>query len=179
MLNQFHDIVPGSAIHEVYRTSDVEYEEILRIGQAALDQALNVWTQFILHTDINGKLAANLATKTEVATQTGAQTDTQADTPVNTHAGIPYVVFNSLGWERGDWIEIRGGDELHGWAAFDEHGTGASLRYCCAGACRTRATGYLSTLCTLYRGTSQAGPDSFRCKMDHRRRVQHLRIPLR
>ncbi|WP_322902877.1 alpha-mannosidase [Paenibacillus sp. SGZ-1009] len=98
MLNQFHDIVPGSAIHEVYRTSDVEYAEILRIGQAALDQALHVWTESIAHTYLH------------------------KHSDGNAQAGTAYIVFNSFGWERGDWVEIRGGDELHGLAAFDEHG---------------------------------------------------------
>ncbi len=98
MLNQFHDIVPGSAIHEVYRTSDVEYEEILRIGQAALNQALTNWIRFIEQSELSGKQDANEQT------------------------GTPYVVFNSLGWERGDWIEIQGSDELHGLSAFDQHG---------------------------------------------------------
>ncbi|ANF95935.1 alpha-mannosidase [Paenibacillus bovis] len=88
MLNQFHDIVPGSAITEVYRTSDVEYEEIMRIGQKALDQALDLWID-----------ALNLSGK-----------------------GTACVVFNSLGWERGEWIELEGGLELQGIAVYDQAG---------------------------------------------------------
>ncbi|WP_458119827.1 alpha-mannosidase [Paenibacillus sp. Z6-24] len=88
MLNQFHDIVPGSAITEVYDTSEVEYEEILRIGQGALDQALDVWMDVL---DLSGE-------------------------------GTACVVFNSLGWERGEWLEIEGGDELQGIAVYDQDG---------------------------------------------------------
>ncbi|WP_046225601.1 alpha-mannosidase [Paenibacillus dauci] len=88
MLNQFHDIVPGSAITEVYNTSDVEYEEIMRIGQGALDQALDLWID-----------ALNLSGE-----------------------GTACVVFNSLGWERGEWLEIEGGKELQGMAVYDQQG---------------------------------------------------------
>ncbi|MCC6444983.1 MAG: alpha-mannosidase [Armatimonadetes bacterium] len=48
LLNQFHDIIPGSSINEVYRDSDRDYAEIARIGErvvadslAALGQAVN------------------------------------------------------------------------------------------------------------------------------------------
>lgn len=33
LLNQFHDIIPGSAIEEVYQTTDQEYEQILKDGE--------------------------------------------------------------------------------------------------------------------------------------------------
>ncbi len=128
MLNQFHDIVPGSAIHEVYRTSDVEYEEILRIGQTALDQALDIWTQSILQHDRNRPIATDSASSTKAEAGTNidkaadAITDPTTSTDQPAQTGISYVVFNSLGWERSDWIEIAGGDELHGLAAFDEQG---------------------------------------------------------
>ncbi len=39
-LNQFHDIIPGSSIHEVYVDSQRDYEEIRRIGEAIQDEAL-------------------------------------------------------------------------------------------------------------------------------------------
>lgn len=38
--NQFHDIIPGSSIHEVYETSDKEYAELFNINEKRLDQAL-------------------------------------------------------------------------------------------------------------------------------------------
>lgn len=36
LTNQFHDIIPGSSIQEVYEQSDRDYAEILRIGEEAL-----------------------------------------------------------------------------------------------------------------------------------------------
>lgn len=40
LLNQFHDIIPGSAITESYVTSDKEYEQVFRLGQQALQEGL-------------------------------------------------------------------------------------------------------------------------------------------
>lgn len=39
-LNQFHDIIPGSSINEVYRESQEQYAEVGRIAEAACDNAL-------------------------------------------------------------------------------------------------------------------------------------------
>ena len=38
--NQFHDIIPGSSIHEVYEDSTREYERVLSLGRRVLDEAL-------------------------------------------------------------------------------------------------------------------------------------------
>jgi alpha-mannosidase len=40
LLNQFHDILPGSSIHPVYEDSAKDYERIAEIGTAALDAAV-------------------------------------------------------------------------------------------------------------------------------------------
>ncbi len=39
LLNQFHDILPGSSIRQVYEDSQEHYDQIERVGQAALEQA--------------------------------------------------------------------------------------------------------------------------------------------
>lgn len=88
LLNQFHDIIPGTAITETYGTSAAEYEELFAIGGKELDRAL---------------LA--LAGAVDAAGE-----------------GTPYVVFNSLGWEREETILIAGGAELAGLCAYDESG---------------------------------------------------------
>lgn len=49
LLNQFHDIIPGSSIKEVYDVTDVEYARILKEGRAIVDEKL-------------GAIAKNLAT---------------------------------------------------------------------------------------------------------------------
>ena len=40
LLNQFHDIIPGSSIHWVYRDSDRDYETIRELGESVRDSAL-------------------------------------------------------------------------------------------------------------------------------------------
>lgn len=40
LLNQFHDIIPGSAITEAYETSEKEYGEVFRLGSSALGAGL-------------------------------------------------------------------------------------------------------------------------------------------
>ncbi|HBE79868.1 MAG TPA: alpha-mannosidase [Firmicutes bacterium] len=42
LLNQFHDILPGSSIREVYETSRQQYEKILEDGRELADKALTV-----------------------------------------------------------------------------------------------------------------------------------------
>ncbi|ULO04924.1 alpha-mannosidase [Paenibacillus sp. 19GGS1-52] len=41
LLNQFHDIIPGSAITEAYETSEKEYREVFAYGQKALQSGLD------------------------------------------------------------------------------------------------------------------------------------------
>ena len=41
LLNQFHDIIPGSSIKEVYDVTDTEYERILREGREIVDEKIN------------------------------------------------------------------------------------------------------------------------------------------
>ncbi|MGN7358864.1 alpha-mannosidase [Paenibacillus sp. SAF-054] len=91
LLNQFHDIIPGSAITETYQTSEKEYEDIFAHGEHTLDEAL--------HTMVSGIHTS------------GAE-------------GMPYVAFNSLGWNRSAvvHIDVEHG-EGHSIAAYDENGT--------------------------------------------------------
>lgn len=88
LLNQFHDIIPGTSIPEVYTTSREEYAEIFRLGGQVLDRSLHA-------------LAAEVNTSGE---------------------GRPYVVFNSLGWERTELLRLEGGPELAEVQVFDEDG---------------------------------------------------------
>lgn len=40
LLNQFHDIIPGSSIHEVYEDSERDYREIFEVGEQLLRDSL-------------------------------------------------------------------------------------------------------------------------------------------
>ncbi|MHA6530621.1 alpha-mannosidase [Paenibacillus sp. BAC0078] len=72
--NQFHDIIPGSSIREVYEDSRLEYAEAEQFGRAALDAA-----------------AAGLAEKVEQAKKVE-----QSASPL----GTEYTVFNSAFFDR-------------------------------------------------------------------------------
>jgi alpha-mannosidase len=40
LLNQFHDIIPGTAITETYKTSATEYEQVFKLGNDCLECSL-------------------------------------------------------------------------------------------------------------------------------------------
>ncbi|MBP1974240.1 alpha-mannosidase [Cohnella thailandensis] len=92
LLNQFHDIIPGSAIPEAYRTSEKEYKEIEAYGSSSLKAVLP-----LLVDRIDASSASDSARE-----------------------GTPYVVFNSLGWKRDVLIELT--DAGEGVAAYDSEG---------------------------------------------------------
>ncbi|CAM4349068.1 alpha-mannosidase [Paenibacillus endophyticus] len=54
LLNQFHDIIPGTAIPETYVTSAEEYERVFKLGEACLEQSLTALTRRI-HAQDEGK----------------------------------------------------------------------------------------------------------------------------
>ncbi|TLS54284.1 alpha-mannosidase [Paenibacillus antri] len=88
LLNQFHDIIPGTSIPEAYVTSAAEYEEAFALGDGALKGGIEA-------------IADDVDTRGE---------------------GQPYVVFNGLGWARGDVVDIAGDAALAGLAAYDAQG---------------------------------------------------------
>jgi alpha-mannosidase len=45
LLNQFHDILPGSSIRHVYEDSALDFEEITNIGNQVLNQSIDALTQ--------------------------------------------------------------------------------------------------------------------------------------
>ena len=40
LLNQFHDIIPGTSIAEAYVTSSIEYEHVFNMGNESLERSL-------------------------------------------------------------------------------------------------------------------------------------------
>lgn len=116
LLNQFHDIIPGSAITESYVTSMKEYAEVFDHGQFALKHGVNALAEMI--TTIPGADTGNDA----------AQGISQDDT------GKPYIIFNSLGWSRSEVVAIEIGesnaeknDSPAGVAAYDAEGQRLTL----------------------------------------------------
>ncbi|WP_054955076.1 alpha-mannosidase [Paenibacillus dakarensis] len=89
LLNQFHDIIPGSAITESYVTSEKEYGEVFEKGNSSLEQGISILA---------------------------AQVNTEGD-------GMPYLVFNSLGWSRDAVISIDCDAQPDKHAVYDAEGT--------------------------------------------------------
>lgn len=88
LFNQFHDIIPGTSIPDVYVKSQADYEQIQAIGEAAVAAALQNVEQRI---------------------------DTRGE-------GTPFVVFNSLSWNRSATIQLQGKQDWSRLAAYDENG---------------------------------------------------------
>lgn len=90
LLNQFHDIIPGSSIPEVYQTSVKEYRSIFSLGEGSLELAMEA---------VIGGI------------------DTRGE-------GAPYVVLNSLGWQRDMIVDIQTGIKEDSFlSAYQEDGT--------------------------------------------------------
>lgn len=80
LLNQFHDIIPGSAIEPVYDQTDLEYEQILSEGANVQEQLLHSLAKLQTSSDANGQCGG--------------------DTSV--------FVFNSQGYVRDDVVTVKG-----------------------------------------------------------------------
>ncbi|MEP7190270.1 MAG: glycoside hydrolase family 38 C-terminal domain-containing protein, partial [Roseiflexaceae bacterium] len=81
LLQQFHDILPGSSIPQVYIDSNVDFAQIQRIGRAVREAAA----------------AAVLSSELKVKS---------SELPQSSTASLDYAVFNSLPWERHECAEI-------------------------------------------------------------------------
>ena len=60
LLNQFHDILPGSAIGEVYEQSDIDYAKIKAMDEAIIRQALTELSKASNASDASETSAANV-----------------------------------------------------------------------------------------------------------------------
>ena len=77
LFNQFHDILPGTSIREVFIEANRDWEDAIALGENLLEHAL-------------GTIAANI----ELPTVPQAN-------------AIPVVVFNSLNWKRSQSVTIE------------------------------------------------------------------------
>jgi alpha-mannosidase len=76
LLNQFHDILPGTSIPEVFRDANQLWQQVISTGEAILEQALQA-----------------------IATQINLPN------PPHPQAK-PFLIFNSLNWERTEVISL-------------------------------------------------------------------------
>lgn len=87
LLNQFHDIIPGSSINEVHKDSQEDYEKIFKIGSDIEDKSLKAVVSNICFDN----------TTTELNTNINAITNINEDVEKNDIFGY-IVVFNYLSW---------------------------------------------------------------------------------
>ncbi len=76
LFNQFHDILPGSSITEVYEDALSQWQEVEKVGTGILEQSLRA-----------------------IAARISLPTPPQPDS-------LPVVVFNSLNWQRSEVITV-------------------------------------------------------------------------
>jgi alpha-mannosidase len=92
LLNQFHDILPGSSITEVFKTANEDWQTVECIGEKILSESL-----------------AAIARRF------------QLPEPPHPDAK-PVVVFNSLNWERSELVALPLPSDLEDWVVWDLEG---------------------------------------------------------
>ncbi len=99
LFNQFHDIIPGSAIEPVYVTANQEWEQVERVTTQIIGDALNQISDRIL----------------------------LPEPPVAN--AIPIIVFNALNWSRTEVVSypidprlFQEIGDLNAWCVFDDDG---------------------------------------------------------
>lgn len=94
LFNQFHDILPGSAIPEVYVDANANWQEVERVGTEILEKALKAIADRI-----------DLSPPPAIA------------------SGIPAIVFNSLNWTRSQVVSLELPKKTaSAWQVYDSEG---------------------------------------------------------
>lgn len=92
LFNQFHDILPGSAIPEVFVDANRDWEAAQQIATQCIDEALDA-----------------------IATQITLPTPPVED-------AIPLIIFNSLNWQRSELVSIQLPDSAEHWQVKNSSG---------------------------------------------------------
>ncbi len=104
LFNQFHDILPGSSIPEVYDEVNPVWAEAEKTAEALLKHALQAISQLI---NVAPPVPSTLTSK------------------LVSSSAHPMILFNSLTWERSELVSVSlPGDAApgHAWAVFDHEG---------------------------------------------------------
>ncbi|MBK1986747.1 alpha-mannosidase [Sphaerospermopsis aphanizomenoides BCCUSP55] len=92
LFNQFHDILPGSSITQVYEDALPEWEQVEQVGTKILDESLTA-------------IASNI----------------NLPQPPQPH-NIPIIIFNSLNWERSQVVSVKLPENNQTWEIYDIDG---------------------------------------------------------
>lgn len=104
--NQFHDIIPGSSIREVYEDSKVEYDEAKAIAEKVSETACQSMLTLVPE---RGKAARDQSAF-------GGQTTEDSENEVS------YVVLHSAPWQRTETVKIAKTEELSKGEWYDAEG---------------------------------------------------------
>nr|WP_254638868.1 alpha-mannosidase [Cohnella sp. GbtcB17] len=100
--NQFHDIIPGSSIREVYEDSRAEYSKAKRLVDSAWAGAAQVFTTG------NAEAAGGIGENESMETTGAATLEDKAD-----GSESRLVVFNSASWKRSEPIRVVSGTKTN------------------------------------------------------------------
>lgn len=92
LVNQFHDILPGSSIPQVFIDADAAWREVEQVGTEILQQSLSA-----------------------IASQISLPQPPQPDS-------IPIIIFNSLNWQRTEAVTIPLPDTEQNWHVYNVAG---------------------------------------------------------
>ncbi|MBD2047212.1 alpha-mannosidase [Coleofasciculus sp. FACHB-64] len=92
LFNQFHDILPGSSIPQVFVDANQAWQEVEQVGAEIVQQALR-------------------AIATSIALPPPPQPD-----------ALPVIVFNSLNWQRSEVVTVPLPASAHHWQIYDLEG---------------------------------------------------------
>ncbi|WP_309275301.1 alpha-mannosidase [Paenibacillus sp.] len=104
--NQFHDIIPGSSIHEVYEDSKLEYEEAEKLAHVAIDNGLAGLNGYDGGKETQGE---GKGKPVRIIKEHDGDKAAQGE-----DKGKPIRIFNALGWTRSFLAEV----EIDGAAKF-------------------------------------------------------------
>jgi alpha-mannosidase len=111
LFNQFHDILPGSAIPEVYADADRDWQAVAQVGSQLLESALTTICQHI------------------------------ALPPSPLPKALPIAVFNALNWERSALVCLSLPDTATSYQVYDLEGRQLPTQCAADGSLLFHATG--------------------------------------
>ncbi len=105
LFNQFHDILPGSSIHQVYEDANQDWKNVIEICNKIIEESLDA-------------IATTLTSNSIIP-----------DSPVENSPKNTIVIFNSLNWSRSEVVRVPLPDLETAWQITDTTGEQQSIQY--------------------------------------------------
>lgn len=123
LFNQFHDILPGSAIPEVYQDANRDWREVEQVGTQILQDSLRAIVAKIKIPP--SPLNKGSARGREISIENSNDTTSSAGISNDGIPLVPVVVFNSLNWQRSEVVSLQLPENFNpsqGWHVIDLEG---------------------------------------------------------